>query len=1729
MKALIVATLLKIVICEWEVYKHELYDVVSSVDWIGLNSDSTLSSLTTIDSNLCSSVSTVYLSGGKDQIWRRIQMPTTRKFSAIRIELDLYYIDIWDSTRTIIYLNNEIIYNKEMKSKGSPIDVVYCQISGGNTANDYLDKLSYSTEFTSNQINIEIVKLGLPITRIFALSNFYLYVQFCDKYCEVCDFNGNCLKCENDMKFKDGVCQLESYTKLRYYNPDLEWVDKCPSGYVPNLEGLCQPGLQTVIFEDLQSNFASYLFQLNKDKYYSNKNDNSYRIIEIEGQKLAGPFMFNEKLLYSPLSLVSNSLILVRFRLYYLHHNQSQQVGGRIYLKFNDFKVLEIRDYDQVQLTSNVGLGIVNNDIKCYLENFYRCQFADVQFLMNLDYQINTLSFDGKFTIIKPYRAWGITDFQILKLTQSSNVNECQGQCLTCKLKNKKSCLSCQIGFYLFDDKCMTQCPLQTTQVGSICQENGMSNTFKYIFKSFYDNNNYQNEMEKIEKTQAKIEYSKFIYGMNEYSILGGLSLYSGYQLSYTIVSPFSFYKAYIKMNVVAIDYKSNDKFKITIDFGSITTLYKVGEIGPNRFQFVSVGNQMGLGNINDEEYHADVFIESDPIPISTNSITIIFQRENYVGLNEYYGIYNFRIMVESCPQFCDSCDNSGSCLSWKMDISLSSGSCANGYYYNQKDETCNQCPSGCITCQLYSCTTCQSGYVNKYGQCFCSANLENFSVCLTTNNCQVGCLVCGESLQFTLLTISSKGYFQECTKCDDSKYYWLDKDQCRCLEGYYMDISVCLPCSKYCKACQKSPRICTDCDTSLNRELHYQQCECKQGYYEQENFLDCSQCEQTCYTCRFFANYCTSCYPDQFRTILNRKCECQDGYFDEGISICTKCNPKCLTCSSLTNCLSCYSSQNRKLSIRNSSCICKLGYFEVENQLSCDSCHFSCQQCLPSSQKDMCIRCPSSREPSINQTVFACNCKRGYYESNMKECSDCRNYQNPPSTHYCYNKCGDKITQWNEDCDDGNNDPKDGCYMCLFPNSYCFNALCSKCEMGLCVKCIDGYFITKENQCERCDQSCKTCVSRQDNCTSCVLYSPDTQKCIMCQIDKGYQILDNKCVSICGDGLKVDQEQCDDGNDKSGDGCTLCKIEDGWICQNICERIIYPIILMNESIFDNKYDGVRNLEFTTNIKLKIKTKVTDLCSYTFKNTESFDVLLSNPQINTQQEEFNILKSILKLQINQRSDNPILICKILNPEKYISQQGFTFKELSFEFPLIPFQQQSESVISATTGLLNFSKYVLYILLGLAIFAFLVGGLQIFWNLLDILQLISYLQFFNIIYPYNVETYFQLFDFAQFDFIKRIVNIEDLINNHVQSPEPDYKFALQGYSSTFYINSIAVLTVFLTTLAIFIGCKVGFIFLAKLLQYYSDEHDTSLEEEPNVIKFILFRISRNISKMFLNIIGEFSSGLIRTFMAVAYDYNLSIFLQIRASNSDNALLESSLAFSIIFLFLQFYFLFKGFSFMSNQPYFYRQFFIQQKYGSLYEGIDIQSAKPYANYYNLILLFKKILFIFFLVNLYYEPSFQILTCSMLNVIFSVYILYNKPLEDKYEFYKTIGSELLIWLAELFIIGLYYSQQQGPDENKELFIGWFIIGACTMLIIFQFVLDIKQHYEFLIKEYKIIAKLLSRIRSLFRKQEIREDTQENLVDAKNSKLTLRGKMSTQATLGIKQRKLVTFKFDK
>lgn len=90
-----------------------------------------------------------------------------------------------------------------------------------------------------------------------------------------------------------------------------------------------------------------------------------------------------------------------------------------------------------------------------------------------------------------------------------------------------------------------------------------------------------------------------------------------------------------------------------------------------------------------------------------------------------------------------------------------------------------------------------------------------------------------------------------------------------------------------------------------------------------------------------------------------------------------------------------------------------------------------------------------------------------------------------------------------------------------------------------------------------------------------------------------------------------------------------------------------------------------------------------------------------------------------------------------------------------------------------------------------------------------------------------------------------INIEDLVNSYVSSPDPHYKFALKGYSSIFYINAFAVFIAFVTTLSIYIICIIGFMILTKIMANYSEENLYIDDDDPELFKYILLRISRKV--------------------------------------------------------------------------------------------------------------------------------------------------------------------------------------------------------------------------------------------------------------------------------------------
>jgi cysteine-rich repeat protein len=86
-----------------------------------------------------------------------------------------------------------------------------------------------------------------------------------------------------------------------------------------------------------------------------------------------------------------------------------------------------------------------------------------------------------------------------------------------------------------------------------------------------------------------------------------------------------------------------------------------------------------------------------------------------------------------------------------------------------------------------------------------------------------------------------------------------------------------------------------------------------------------------------------------------------------------------------------------------------------------------------------------------------------------------------------------------------------------------------------------------------------------------------DAPGCTGCQITSGWSCsgAPSVCHPVCGDGLALGDEQCDDGNRADGDGCdTACELENGWTCSlapfSACEPICGDGVRRGDEVCDD-------------------------------------------------------------------------------------------------------------------------------------------------------------------------------------------------------------------------------------------------------------------------------------------------------------------------------------------------------------------------------------------------------------------------------------------------------------------------------------------------------------------------------------------------------------------------------
>ena len=210
-----------------------------------------------------------------------------------------------------------------------------------------------------------------------------------------------------------------------------------------------------------------------------------------------------------------------------------------------------------------------------------------------------------------------------------------------------------------------------------------------------------------------------------------------------------------------------------------------------------------------------------------------------------------------------------------------------------------------------------------------------------------------------------------------------------------------------------------------------------------------------------------------------------------------------------------------------NTTCydVCPARYYEENTQSICDLCvPYDCYKCLANGT---CTVCSNSTDFRVLSPAGRCVAMDGYFDDGT----------NNPLAKPCDHNCKTCVT-----------------------------------SAVQCTSCFSGHFVNSSTKCEPCAANCEDCTSATI-CTKCVaMYELDASNgcvssincslitnCVLCNISNGcmqcsigYNLTNiTNCASVCGDGVKLSFENCDDNNSNSTDGCDNCTIPDGFYCNN--------------------------------------------------------------------------------------------------------------------------------------------------------------------------------------------------------------------------------------------------------------------------------------------------------------------------------------------------------------------------------------------------------------------------------------------------------------------------------------------------------------------------------------------------------------------------------------------------
>ncbi|CAD8159995.1 unnamed protein product [Paramecium octaurelia] len=1179
----------------------------------------------------------------------------------VKIIVDGYFINSGNNMNTINYdcnVSTTATKTFQFKNNGANSVKNYQNVCNASWANFQIQTYILTYVHNDNDTLQFRVCGTLNAGQTYGTRSLQIYVDRCHWSCLKCETSSASNKCK--VCFNNptvtlatagtcGVCPT-NYLYIEYLNSSKGCFTECQYYRVPDSNNVCQ-------FNENMLPFTTYLDTTTfttASPWVFVPDPINFNIVNVERisqipcqttKNYLGPFYSNEGYKLQ-LSLPYN-LTYIRFRVTLLKFGT-----------WTDYSTIRILlDSDEQASIYTISNAVLNRNGQVLLTDTNCTSPVVTYYRMEVKLRSNVVSpilwIQGNMDAAGS-QSWGFRNVVL-------DIMKCQSTCSWCDYDLK--CYACSTGV-LYKNRCVPSCPPYSTLSSGKCTDfdEVVQNT-RYIVKAFYDSTNTTDtDIPAIIGTPSS---SATDFQTTNTFIGSGPTIYFSYYLGKRVLGgPLVWNKAIFTQNfVLNPHYKFRIKFTLVLgdDFVNAGDFrYTVGGF-PQQIityaQGATTTNNIGaLGvdkyiQVDRTENHS---LSSFQVILQCNAISSQSINDNFCLIYDYF------ILILECTQYCTACTGptwaectGQSALPTGM---LTPTSCVDATYYLDSSVTpavCTKCsPIYCLECtNQYICTKCATNFYLSNGTCLCYS-WTYLTATNTCDNCHDQCSSCYGPAK------------NQCLSCKNSQHRYINNNVCLCQNNYYDDgvnnkcQSVCGDmvvtdgedcddgnttrfdgCNNCKYECQKECQICVNgkcsvCSTGyvLNSTMKWciplcgdntivgsEQCDNTYNYPIKYCFNCLQQCQSQCLDC--YQGLCYSCDNTQGYyvnwSLLRCDSQCGDGII-AGVEACDdgnitpfdgchdcqfQCDSFCDIClfSICTKCQTGY-----QLYSKTNQCLPICGDKYVTFYESCDDgnliridgcfqCQFLCQDECTNCLLGQCYEC-NTPGYTLNQKLLQCIpvCGDGVVTQFQEQCDDlnsvfedgcyqckyecqaecavcaaglcysCQSNYYLDQNNICLPLCGNGVVSKFEQCDDSNTVPDDGCNQCVFNcDSYC-----DQCIFGVCKKCIIGYNLNYSQQkctsiCgdgiitneEQCDDIQNAELNHEIECVSCQLQCQ--QECEFCVLGQCQRYSETgTCVSICGDAIVSQNEQCDDQNSQLFDGCQYCV----QVCDDECHDCRYGI-----------------------------------------------------------------------------------------------------------------------------------------------------------------------------------------------------------------------------------------------------------------------------------------------------------------------------------------------------------------------------------------------------------------------------------------------------------------------------------------------------------------------------------------------------------------------------------------